>query len=308
MEEFFKRNKINLDSYHQLFISYRSPFTEYWGLGFISILWNILCSIVVAFISPIFFIVYTIYAVFMCIINFFYYLIFKSYYEKKRERKEIEEHKKILLELQNSIELWVSNYQRRLNDSAGYILKKEIYEKESINNNKINNINSINLTDLYSIHNPTPMYLKSRGNFHHHSNLYSSSYKSTSTKYEIVKIEDKDLKTFISNFFKTYYKEYYTFNLNGILICNPWKRRSLHDLYLISKSYFPKCTFEEVIKIVINMTEHHTPVLNYSFCGDVRKYVFNTGEISSFRGGGRPLEFSNSLTFDNLKEYYKYEK
>ena len=294
MEEFFKTNKENLDSYHRIFSDNRSVFSNYWGLGFISIIWNILCAVGIAIAAPIIFILYTIWSVFMCIINFIYHLIFKPYYLRKEQKrlkeleiqKEIENTKRVLL-LKNSIKQWVSNYQKRLDNIEPYVLKIE----------KRNNDIRPGLQPLKE--GPIPR---------HRYGLDSYNRLNTPQEYEEFELKDKTINSFISNFFKEYVYTCVTFDKRECYICSTNRRRSLHDLYLICKNYFPECTFEDVLKIVINMTENHTPLLNYSFCRDVRKYVFYISNISNHFEGNNKLEFNDFISFNDLKIYYKNGK
>lgn len=297
MENFFKTNKRRLDYYHELFLDNPSIFSNYWGLGFISIIWNNLCAVIIVTLVPIIFIGYNILVIFMCIINFAYHIYFKSYYIKKEKKrlkeieiqKEIENAKKVLL-LKNSIKEWVYNYQKKLDNIKPYVLK--IKKKD-------NSLKSFDSRNQYSQEGFLPKHRYGL-DFYNEANRVQ--------EYEEFQIKDRNLNSFISNFFKEYVYNCITMDKTERYICGINRRRSLHDLYLICKNYFPECTFEDVLKTVINMTKNYTPSLNYSFCRDVNKYVFYISVISNHIQGDSKLEFNDSISFNDLKIYYKNEK
>ena len=82
----------------------------------------------------------------------------------------------------------------------------------------------------------------------------------------------------------------------------PKARRSIRDICLIVKYYFPEVTFEQVLGDVVEL--YNEQFINGSFCNDVRLYVFYTDQISSVRNSDRTLELSRELTVKDLINYF----
>lgn len=119
-------------------------------------------------------------------------------------------------------------------------------------------------------------------------------------------LEKKDLplnyKIFIILFFINYNFEYETFDSDNFFICDIRRRRSLYDIYLIVSNYYD-VTFEDVIKHVLSMKN-----LNYQFCNDVQKYVFYENKLSFYKSSGKnPLEFTDEINLNDLKEYFNIQ-
>ena len=85
---------------------------------------------------------------------------------------------------------------------------------------------------------------------------------------------DTTLKNFIYNFINSYNYSYATFDHNDMFQCHPGRRRSLGDIYLICKHYFPECTMEEVLLILLNLTIDRR--IGGSYCSTICKYVWTT--------------------------------
>ena len=115
------------------------------------------------------------------------------------------------------------------------------------------------------------------------------------------------LKQFILNFFTKYNNSSYTFDLSGNLICGNYRRRSLFDLFLITKHYYEEVTFEQVVKEVLFLIEQN--ILYGSYCGDVRRYVFYTSRVSNHSNYNHRLEFCDNedINFNNIINHFKHE-
>lgn len=101
-------------------------------------------------------------------------------------------------------------------------------------------------------------------------------------------VENYTLESFIILFINEYKDYYDTYEENtNRYICNRGKRRSLGDIYLICKYYFPECGIENVLKILIKLLLRGT--IQGSYCNTIHKYVFYIG--------------SNSIIYDNKVEY-----
>ena len=110
-------------------------------------------------------------------------------------------------------------------------------------------------------------------------------------------------KKFILRFLRNMNNEYYTVDSKtNRVTCRLGARRSIKDIYLIVKYYFPEITFEQVLKDIVILYNHQ--LINGSFCSDVRLYVFYADQISSARNPNRTLELSQELTFKDLINYF----
>ena len=110
-------------------------------------------------------------------------------------------------------------------------------------------------------------------------------------------------KKFILRFLRNINNEYYTVDSKtNRVTCRLGARRSIRDIYLVVKYYFPEITFEQVLEDIVRL--YNEQFINGSFCSDVRLYVFYTDQISSARNSDRTLELSQELTFKDLINYF----
>lgn len=110
-------------------------------------------------------------------------------------------------------------------------------------------------------------------------------------------------KKFILRFLRNINNEYYTVNsVTNKVTCRLGARRSIRDIYLIVKYYFPEITFEQVLEDIVEL--YNEQFINGSFCNDVRLYVFYTDQISFSRNPYKTLELSQELTFKDLINYF----
>lgn len=139
---------------------------------------------------------------------------------------------------------------------------------------------------------------------------------SVMSSYDLNKINPQDLniegfkhlfktydKKFILRFLRNINNEYYTVNsVTNKVTCRLGARRSIRDIYLIVKYYFPEITFEQVLEDIAELYDEQ--FINGSFCSDVRLYVFYTDQISFSRYPDKTLELSQELTFKDLINYF----
>ena len=110
-------------------------------------------------------------------------------------------------------------------------------------------------------------------------------------------------KKFILRFLHNINNEYYTVDSKtNCVTCRLGARRSIRDICLIVKYYFPEITFEQVLEDIVRL--YNEQFINGSFCSDVRLYVFYTDQISFARQSDRTLELSQELTFKDLINYF----
>lgn len=110
--------------------------------------------------------------------------------------------------------------------------------------------------------------------------------------------KEKKLKDFIINFLKTYNRIRYLFNGKGYdinLSYNTWnidgsiqtttgKRRSGGDIFRICKTYFPKCTFIQVMQILSSLDKINPKgggSFRSSICSEVHKRVYRFDQYNN---------------------------
>lgn len=121
-----------------------------------------------------------------------------------------------------------------------------------------------------------------------------------------ITIHGYDLKTFIKRFILCYNLDYLTVRVfDDQIVCGRRKRRSLGDIYLLCRSYYPSCTLEEVLIILITLCEKGT--IFGSYCNQINKYVFHVS--SNLYRRESDVEYSDKIIFRDLVDvYYKQEK
>lgn len=128
--------------------------------------------------------------------------------------------------------------------------------------------------------------------------LNAPYYKLDTTR---VLVKNKALDSFILDFMIDYNDRFDTITHYGGIVCYTGKRRSLGDIYLICKGYYPDCTIEDVFKILIRMLEDGT--INGSYCNTINKFVFYNS--SSHNNFDVKVEYKEGIKFKQLLELYK---
>ena len=170
---------------------------------------------------------------------------------------------KRIKELKVKIEAWIDHYQQYVNEIAPLKLGNSV-------------MSSYNLSRI----NPQDLNIK--------------GFKHLFKEYD---------KKFILRFLRNINNEYYTVNSKtNRVTCRLGARRSIKDIYLVVKYYFPEITFEQVLEDIVRL--YNEKFINGSFCSDVRLYVFYTDQISLARNPDRTLELSQELTFKDLINYF----
>lgn len=229
--------------------------------------------------------------------------IVDAYYRKHEKRLKEEAEIKAKIQLDKDIKQWLINYQKTL-DSVNdtYYLKQKV-EVEDPPKAKLENEEK---TDS------PKFYLTKEG-------LYQFDFVSTHIRLErlrkntqLVKLEESQVLSenvnysdFIKKLLTDYNSNCFTFsNKNNNQICDNNRRRSMYDIYLITKHYYPEVTFEEIVKCLILYVT--IKGLKTSYCTTVKKYVFYRSSISEYVNIKDSLEFSfsNNLTMQNLISYF----
>jgi len=115
---------------------------------------------------------------------------------------------------------------------------------------------------------------------------------------EYINYSPGSLNNFLRDFFikNNNYTTYWGINQ----ICDPGRRRSLGDIYLICKYYFPGVTIEQVIKHLIKQLKKGH--IGASYCNTIHKYVFHT-QNTNWEKSAR-TEYNN-LNFKDILEIYE---
>lgn len=117
-------------------------------------------------------------------------------------------------------------------------------------------------------------------------------------------ISSNNLKSFLQRFFEEYNHRHATFNSKTReRICGSGRRRSIGDLYLISKYYFPKITLDILITTLIELMNEEK--ITVSKCSDIKKYVFKDKRSYDENYMTKDLEFASGINFKQLMRYYE---
>jgi hypothetical protein len=114
---------------------------------------------------------------------------------------------------------------------------------------------------------------------------------------------DPNIEDFISKFFKNFNLIYDTYETDtNRIICRRHRRRSIGDLYLICKSYYPDTRLDDVIKCLIKLIKSET--IAVSKCSDIKKYVFVLKDSYTNNHMDKDVEFIHGVSFKQLITYY----
>lgn len=232
--------------------------------------------------------------------------LYDLYYYLNAEKIAKKEAIKKALKLKNDIKDWITTYQTGLDKMSVYMLEKITYEEKP----KVEQLPGVNTGYQGGIQQgmwiPDPLPFS-----RFPSNRYKS-YSNTNVKKELLTkkfINSKHSKfdDFIFEFLIQYNNECNTIDYyNNRHICDTNRRRSLHDIYLITKYYYPEVTFIDIIKTILSLLK--IGVICGSYCSTVKKYVFYTNDLSNHNSFGHTLEFASELTFNDLKKYIEDEE
>lgn len=116
--------------------------------------------------------------------------------------------------------------------------------------------------------------------------------------------KDITLKQFIHTLVRQYNYKYDTVFVKNEystrVQCFSGKRRSLGDIYLICKHYYPNCKIEEVLSILINLLQNKE--IYGSYCSTIHKYVFHLS--SNFTKTNCEVEYCEEYYFSDFVETF----
>lgn len=115
---------------------------------------------------------------------------------------------------------------------------------------------------------------------------------------------DPSIEEFLIKFFNVYNRSYSTYRSGtDELICRNYRRRSVGDLYLICKNYFPDTNLDEVLISLIKLVK--SDKLAVSKCSEIKKYVFVTKDSYTGNYLDKELDFIKGINFEQLIAYYE---
>lgn len=230
--------------------------------------------------------------------------LYDLYYYLNAEKIAKKEAIKKALELKNNIKNWIKKYQFKLDNTSTYMLEKITYEEKL----KVEQLPGVNVgyqsgIEYGIIHVKMPSRSSRYGRYNHNT---QHNIKKEILSKEFINSRHSKFEDFILQFLIQYNNECNTIDYyNDRHICDTNRRRSLHDIYLITKYYYPEVTFIDIIKTIISLLK--IGVICGSYCSTVNKYVFYTPSVSPHNSFGHTLEFTNELTFNDLKKYIENE-
>lgn len=232
--------------------------------------------------------------------------LYDLHYYLNAEKIAKKEAIKKALEFKNKIENWIDNYQKVL--IYPYMLEKITYEKKA----ELEQLPGVNAgykggCSAGEIFFSDPPYYIRSSVYQKYKNSYDEILKKELLSKEFINSKHSKFEDFIIEFFKQYNNECNTVSpSHSRHICDTNRRRSLHDIYLITKHYYPEVTFIDIIKTIVSLLKIN--VICGSYCSTVNKYVFYTPSVSNHNSFGHTLEYTNEITFNDLKKYIEDEK
>lgn len=231
--------------------------------------------------------------------------LYDLYYYLNAEKIAKKEAIKKALELKNNIKNWIISYQKGLNYNSSYMLEKITHEEKA----KVEQLPGVNTgyqggVEYGRIHIEMPSRSSRYGRYNHNT---QRNIKKEILSKEFINSKHSKFEDFILQFFIQYNNECNTVtSIYHKIICDTNRRRSLHDIYLITKYYYPEVTFLDIIKTILSLLK--IGVIYGSYCSTVEKYVFYTNDLSNHNSFGHTLEFTKELTFNDLKKYIEDEQ
>jgi hypothetical protein len=122
--------------------------------------------------------------------------------------------------------------------------------------------------------------------------------------------KELSLKEFLINFFTQYNNENKTiYKDDKSTQTDVGKRRSLGDIFLICKYYYPKATLKEVVEILYNDLFNDIPRFRSSACYQIKKRVFYQGNANQ-KSEVYDLDDNDEwkVKFNDWKEYKEVEE
>lgn len=145
--------------------------------------------------------------------------------------------------------------------------------------------------------------LKEYENSLNEKNTYYLTSITGSQKFDCIVLES-NIDEFLIKFFNNFNNTYRTHETNtNKYICGISRRRSIGDLYLICKNYFPDTNLDDVIISLIKLV--NSDKLGISKCSDIKKYVFVKKNDYTGNYQDKNLEFIHGINFKQLITYYE---
>ena len=104
---------------------------------------------------------------------------------------------------------------------------------------------------------------------------------------KIIEESDMPIKIFIKNLLFFYNRDRATLDINENTQCASNKRRSLGDIYLIVKYYYPKVTLRYLLVTLIDLRKKNLMYeeLRFSYCNTINKMVIHPEGADNIYGG-----------------------
>lgn len=119
----------------------------------------------------------------------------------------------------------------------------------------------------------------------------------------INKVDIPNYSIFIYNYITTYRILYDTTYANGTPQCSANKRRSLGDIFLITRYYYPHITIPDIIEVLVSLLR--TQQIGASYCNTIHKYVFHNDNFGYKKDD--LVEYSKGLTWSEVVKAYKFK-
>lgn len=114
--------------------------------------------------------------------------------------------------------------------------------------------------------------------------------------------ENHPMAKFIKDFIVIGRHVYFTTDIkDGKTVCDTGRRRSLGDIFLICRSYYPQCTIHGVLEVLVQLLESRE--IYGCYCNTINKYVFHR-DSDVYRRHDK-VEYNPNINFKNVIDAYK---
>jgi len=142
---------------------------------------------------------------------------------------------------------------------------------------------------------------------HEYNLLNNNKIADTSLKinYPSYITSTSSLEDFIRSFINYYNIFYSTLYKSGEVQCTKNRRRSLGDIFLVCRTYYPDCTLKEVLLSLIKLINEGS--IYSCYCNTINKYVFYSNKQSMTNVFDHNLEWvdDKEITFEDILNNYK---
>lgn len=137
-----------------------------------------------------------------------------------------------------------------------------------------------------------------------HKHTYDNIFTLHIKRHKFIPDHDMSIDMFVKNFLLAYRNVYSTDRNGDPYYCTCYRRRSLTDIYGLCKNYYPNCTIDEVVMILIKLLDEK--IIVGSYCTTTHLFVFH--DDSLFYNPNDKTEYGDNILWIDVVNAYKNNK